>query len=72
LNYRLGTVNGFHWGFKPVLNYITSYTFSTLFGEKAGLYNTNEVLNSQGDTPNGCLELIAYTRSKKKTALFIP
>jgi len=21
LNYRLGTVNDFHWGFKPVLSY---------------------------------------------------
>ena len=26
LNYRLGTVNDFHWGFKPVLSYLKPHT----------------------------------------------
>jgi len=30
LSYRLGTVNDFHWGFKPVLSYSKPHTFSTL------------------------------------------
>jgi len=33
LSYRLGTVNDFHWGFKPVLIYSKPNTFSTLFGK---------------------------------------
>jgi len=37
LSYRLGTVNDFHWGFKPVLSYSKPHTFSTsLGGEKDG------------------------------------
>jgi len=28
LSYRLGTVNDFHWGFKPVLSYSKPHTFS--------------------------------------------
>jgi len=34
LSYRLGTVNDFHWGFKPVLIYSKPHTFSTFFGEE--------------------------------------
>jgi len=34
LSYRLGTVNDFHWEFKPVLSYSKPHTFSTLFGEE--------------------------------------
>jgi len=34
LSYRLGTVNYFHWGFKPVLSYSKPHTFSTLFWEE--------------------------------------
>ena len=34
LRYRLGTVNDFHWGFKPVLSYSKPHTFSTFFGEE--------------------------------------
>jgi len=34
LRYRLGTVNDFHWGFKPVLNYSKPHTFSTLIEEE--------------------------------------
>jgi len=34
LSYRLGTVNDFHWEFKPVLSYGKPHTFSTLFGEE--------------------------------------
>ena len=34
LSYRLGTVNDFHWGFKPVLSYSKPHTFSTFFGEE--------------------------------------
>jgi len=29
-----GTVNDFHWEFKPVLSYSKPHTFSTLFGEE--------------------------------------
>ena len=29
-----GTVNDFHWEFKPVLSYSKSHTFSTFFGEE--------------------------------------
>ena len=31
LSYRLGTVNDFHWEFKPVLSYSKPHTFSTFF-----------------------------------------
>ena len=34
LSYRLGTVNDFHWEFKPVLSYSKPHTFATFFGEK--------------------------------------
>ena len=34
LSYRLGTVNDFHWGLKPVLSYSKPHTFSTSLGEK--------------------------------------
>jgi len=34
LSYRLGTVNDFHLGFKPVLSYSKPHTFSTFFGEE--------------------------------------
>ena len=34
LSYRLGTVNDFHWGFKPVLSYSKPHTFSTSLGEE--------------------------------------
>jgi len=34
LSYRLGTVNDFHWGFKPVLSDSKPHTFSTFFGEE--------------------------------------
>jgi len=34
LSYRLGTVNDFQWGFKPVLSYSKPHTFSTFFGEE--------------------------------------
>ena len=33
LSYRLGTVNAFHWGFKPILSYRKPHTFLT-FSEK--------------------------------------
>jgi len=33
LSYRLGTVNDFHWEFKPVLGYSKPHTFSTSPGE---------------------------------------
>ena len=29
-----GTVNDFHWEFKPVLSYSKSHTFSTFFREE--------------------------------------
>jgi len=34
LSYRLGTVNDFHWEFKPVLSYSKPHTFSTFIGEE--------------------------------------
>ena len=34
LCYRLGTVNDFHWGFKPVLRHSKPHTFSTFIGEE--------------------------------------
>jgi len=34
LSYRLGTVNDFHWGFKPVLSFSKPHTFSTSLGEE--------------------------------------
>jgi len=34
LNYRLGTVNDFHWEFKPVLIYSKPYTSSTFLEEE--------------------------------------
>ena len=33
MSYRLGTVNNFHWEFKPVLSYSKPHTFSTFCGE---------------------------------------
>ena len=30
LSYRLGTVNDFHWGFKPVFRYSKPHTFVLL------------------------------------------
>jgi len=34
LNYRLGTVNEKHWGFKPVFRCSQPHTFSTFSGEE--------------------------------------
>jgi len=34
LRYRLGTVNDFHWEFKPVLSYSKPHTFSTFLERK--------------------------------------
>jgi len=34
LNYRLGTVNENHWGFKPVFRCSKPHTYSTLIGEE--------------------------------------
>ena len=34
LSYRLGTVNDFHWGFKPVFCYSKPHTSSTFIGEE--------------------------------------
>jgi len=34
LNYRLGTVNEKHWGFKPVFRCSKPHTFSTISGEE--------------------------------------
>jgi len=33
LSYRLGTVNDFHWEFKPVVSYSKPHTFSTFLEE---------------------------------------
>jgi len=34
LSYRLGTVNDFHWGFKPLLTYSKPHTYSTFIWEE--------------------------------------
>jgi len=34
LSYRLGTVNDFHWGFKPVFRYSKPHSYSTFIGEE--------------------------------------
>jgi len=34
LNYRLGTVNETHWGFKPVFRCSKPHTFSKFSGEE--------------------------------------
>ena len=34
LSYRLGTVNDFHWVFKPVFRYSKPHTYSTFIGEE--------------------------------------
>jgi len=34
LSYRFGTVNDFHWEFKPVLSYSKPHTFSTFVWEE--------------------------------------
>jgi len=45
LSYRLGTVNDFHWGFKPVLSYCKPNTFSTFFGEEKERKNAFNLSN---------------------------
>jgi len=45
LRYRLGTVNDFHWGFKPVLSYRKPHTFSTFFGEEKERKNALNLFN---------------------------
>jgi len=40
LNYRLGTVNEKHWGFKPVYRCSKPHTFSTFSGEEKEKLNT--------------------------------
>ena len=39
LSYRLGTVNDFHWEFKPVLSYSKPHTFSTFLEKKICIYS---------------------------------
>jgi len=43
LSYRLGTVNDFHWGFKPVLG--KPHTFSTSPGEEKERKNAFNLSN---------------------------
>ena len=45
LRYRLGTVNVFHWGFKPVLSYSKPHTFSTSLGEEKERKNAFNLSN---------------------------
>ena len=45
LSYRLGTVNDFHWGFKPVLSYSKPHTFSTSLGEEKERKNAFNLSN---------------------------
>jgi len=50
LSYRLGTVNDFHWGFKPVLSYSKPHTFSTFFGEEKERKNAFYLSNPIDDS----------------------
>jgi len=45
LSYRLGMVNDFHLGFKPVLSYSKPHTFSTFFGEEKERKNAFNLSN---------------------------
>jgi len=45
LSYRLGTVNDFHWEFKPVLSYSKPHTFSTFCGEEKERKNAFNLSN---------------------------
>jgi len=45
LSYRLGTVNDFHWEFKPVLSYSKPHTFSTFFVEEKERKNAFNLSN---------------------------
>jgi len=45
LSYRLGTVNDFYSGFKPVLSYSKPHTFSTFFGEEKERRNAFNLSN---------------------------
>jgi len=47
LSYRLGTVNDFHWGFKPVLSYSKPHTFSTSLGEEKERNNAFNLSNQK-------------------------
>ena len=44
-SYRLGTINDFHWGFKPVLSYSKPHTFSTSLGEEKERKNAFNLSN---------------------------
>ena len=44
LSYRLGTVNDFHFGFKPVLSYSKPYNLSTYIREDKEMKNAFTVL----------------------------
>jgi len=46
LSYRLGTVNDFHWEFKPFLSYSKPHTFSTSFEEEKERKNPSTVFFS--------------------------
>jgi len=45
LSYRLGTVNDFHWEFKPVLIYSKPHTFPTFFDEEKERKNAFNLSN---------------------------
>jgi len=52
LSYRLGTVNNFHWEFKPVLGYSKPHTFSTCLGEekeRKNAFNLSRLLKSRSN-----------------------
>ena len=54
LSYRLGTVNDFHWVFKPVLikpvlSYIKPHSYSTFFGEEKEINMHARTLSNQRD-----------------------
>ena len=47
LNYRLGTVNEKHWGFKPVFRCSKPHTFSTFSGEEKGKKNVHSFFSTR-------------------------
>jgi len=52
LSYLLGTVNDFHWEFKPVLSYSKPHTFSPFLKKKKERKNAFN-LSNQARSPVG-------------------
>ena len=64
----LGTVNDFHWGFKPVLSYSKPHTFSTSLGEEKERKNafnlSNQASKSKSVSPPYFNSIKSYTEER--------